>query len=148
MDWRNSVRAFMYIRTAKDEEDKSIRELEVMKINSGRTGEIKKLYYEDGCFVIHDEGQENFLQAVKINAAEVTYVDCLAICTKRSQNVSSSIGPNYAPKVFSSMREANNYSSILLAKAQDSLFKNGTIHMVEYGPPSKIRFKIELKAKW
>jgi RecA-family ATPase len=93
MDWRNAVRAFMYLRPLDNEDGSKGRELEVMKINSGAPGEKVKLRWENGCFL--PEGSTSApQQAAAFNAADQTYLDCLDAATAQA---ATSATPPAAP---------------------------------------------------
>jgi RecA-family ATPase len=142
MDWRNAVRAFMYLRPLDNEDGSKGRELEVMKINSGAPGEKVKLRWEDGCFV--PEGSAGAPhQAAAFNTADQTYLDCLDAATAQGRNVFPLPGRGHAPKVFAEMPEAAGMTWQGLAKAQERLFAAGKIANVSFGSPSKDTKRIQ-----
>jgi RecA-family ATPase len=145
MDWRNAVRAFMYLRPLDNEDGSKGRELEVMKINSGAPGEKVKLRWEDGCFV-PEAGAGAPQQAAAFNAADQTYLDCLAAATAQGRHVCYASGRSYAPKAFAEMPQANGMMWRAFASAQERLFAAGLIENVSYGPPSKGTKRIARKA--
>jgi RecA-family ATPase len=145
MDWRNAVRAFMYLRPLDNEDGSKGRELEVMKINSGAPGEKVKLRWEDGCFV--PEGSASApQQAAAFNAADQTYLDCLDAATAQGRHVCYATGRSYAPKAFAEMPQANGLTWRAFASAQERLFAGGMIENVSYGPPSKGTKRVARKA--
>jgi RecA-family ATPase len=145
MDWRNAVRAFMYLRPLDNEDGSKGRELEVMKINSGAPGEKVKLRWEDGCFVPEGSGSAP-QQAAAFNAADQTYLDCLDAATAQGRHVCYATGRSYAPKAFAEMPQANGMMWRAFASAQERLFAAGLIENVPYGPPSKGTKRIARKA--
>jgi RecA-family ATPase len=145
MDWRNAVRAFMYLRPLDNEDGSKGRELEVMKINSGAPGEKVKLRWEDGCFV--PEGSASApQQAAAFNAADQTYLDCLDAATAQGRHVCYATGRSYAPKAFAEMPQANGMMWRAFASAQERLFAAGLIENVPYGPKSKGTKRVARKA--
>jgi AAA domain len=135
-DWQNASRAFMYLRPIDNEDGSKGRELEVMKINSGPIGEIQKLRFEDGCFVLQGASPAP-IQAAAHSAAEQTYLACLDLLTAQGREVREHSGRGYAPSVFADMPEANGVSARAFKSAQERLFSGGLIHNETVGPPSK-----------
>jgi RecA-family ATPase len=145
MDWRNAVRAFMYLRPLDNEDGSKGRELEVMKINSGAPGEKVKLRWEDGCFV--PEGSASApQQAAAFTAADQAYLDCLDAATAQGRHVCYATGRSYAPKAFAEMPQANGMTWRAFASAQERLFATGLIENVPYGPKSKGTKRVARKA--
>jgi RecA-family ATPase len=136
MDWRNAVRAFMYLRPTDNEDGSKGRELEVMKINSGAPGEIQKLRWETGCFVLESSASAPH-QAAAFNAADQTYLECLDAMTVQGRHVCHAKGRGYAPKAFADLPQAKGMTVRAFATAQERLFAGGKIENVAYGPPSK-----------
>jgi RecA-family ATPase len=136
MDWRNAVRAFMYLRPIDNDDGSKGRELEVMKINSGAPGEKVKLRWEDGCFVMEGSASAPH-QAAAFNTADLTYLDCLDAATAQGRNVFPAPGRGYAPKVFADMPQAAGMTWQGLAKSQERLFAAGRIANAPYGSPSR-----------
>jgi RecA-family ATPase len=135
-DWQNAARAFMYLRPIDNEDGSKGRELEVMKINSGPIGEIQKLRFEDGCFVLQGASPAP-IQAAAHSAAEQTYLACLDLLTAQGREVREHSGRGYAPSVFADMPEANGITARAFKAAQERLFSAGLIHNETVGPPSK-----------
>jgi AAA domain len=143
MDWRNATRAFMYLRPTDNDDGSKGRELEVMKINSGPTGEIQKLRFEDGCFVLEGSASAP-QQAAAFAGADQTYLACLDATTAQGRNVFAMDScAGYAPKVFAAMPQAAGITKQGFARAQERLFDAGKIGNVAYGPPSKGTKRIE-----
>ena len=143
-DWQNAARAFMYLRPTDNEDGSKGRELEVMKINSGPIGEIQKLRFEDGCFVLEGSATAPH-QAAAFNAADRTYLACLDRLTEQGREVREHSGRGYAPKVFAEMPEANGVTARAFKAAQDRLFSAGLIHVLTEGPASKPTRRIARK---
>jgi RecA-family ATPase len=136
MDWRNAVRAFMYLRPTDNDDGTKGRELEVMKINSGAPGEIQKLRFDTGCFVLQGTASAPH-QAAAHSAADQAYLDCLDAMTGQGRHVSHAKGRGYAPKAFAEMPQANGMTARAFQLAQERLFAAGAIENVAHGPKSK-----------
>jgi len=136
MDWRNAVRAFMYLRPTDNEDGSKGRELEVMKINSGPCGEIQKLRFDAGCFVLESSASAPH-QAAAFNAADQIYLECLEAMTAQGRHVCHGKGRSYAPKAFADLPQAKGMTVRAFATAQERLFAGGRIENIGYGPPSK-----------
>jgi RecA-family ATPase len=135
-DWQNASRAFMYLRPIDNEDGSKGRELEVMKINSGPIGEIQKLRFEDGCFVLQGASPAP-IQAAAHSTAEQIYLACLDLLTAQGREVREHSGRGFAPSVFADMPEANGITARAFKAAQERLFSAGLIHNETVGPPSK-----------
>jgi RecA-family ATPase len=143
MDWQNSVRALLYLRTAENEQGSTAgRELEVMKSNYGPRGEKQRLRWEDGCYVLEGSASAP-AQAAAFNIADQTYLDCLDAATAQGRNVFPMPGKGHAPKFFADMPQANEMTWQGLAKAQERLFAAGKIGNMLFGSPSKQTRRIE-----
>jgi RecA-family ATPase len=136
MDWRNAVRAFMYLRPTDNEDGSKGRELEVMKINSGAPGEIQKLRFEGGCFVLQGTTSAPH-QVAAHSTADQAYLECLDAMTAQGRHVCHGKGRGYAPKAFAEMPQANGMTARAFQLAQERLFAAGKIENVPYGPASK-----------
>jgi RecA-family ATPase len=143
MDWQNSVRARLHLRSTK--EDSAERELEVMKINYGAPGEKIRLRWEDGCFVPASAASAP-ARAEAERSAEQAYLVCLDVCTAQARNVFPVPGRGYAPTVFAGMAEAKGHSRKALEAAQQRLLNANVIENAPYGPPSRGSRRIARKA--
>jgi RecA-family ATPase len=143
MDWHNSVRALLYLRSVENEHGAtSGRELEVMKSNYGPRGEKTKLRWEDGAYVLEGSASAP-AQAAAYSGADQTYLDCLDAATAQGRNVFPFPGRGHAPKVFADMPQANGMTWQGFAKAQERLFAAGKIANVPFGKPCKGTKRIE-----
>ena len=143
MDWQNSVRARLHLRSIKD--DDAERELEVMKINYAAPGEKMPLRWENGCFVPASAVPTPATAEVQ-RSAEKAYLECLDVCTAQGRNVFPVPGRSYAPTVFAGMAEAKRHSRKALEAAQQRLFKANAIENVPHGPPSRGSQRIARKS--
>ena len=81
------------------------------------------------------------------SAVDRAYLACLDTIHGSGRTVSdSNNAPNYAPRVFAKIPEANGYSKQALARAQERLFAARRIEVKYEGPPSKRRARIYRKS--
>ena len=109
-----------------------IRELEVMKANYAKKGDVVRVRWERGVFVLQSElsPQEQSAENAKINEI---FLNCLDIGTTQGLGVDPKPSSNYAPTKFADMPEAQGLASDALKKAMDRLHRNGRIKF-EKGP--------------
>jgi RecA-family ATPase len=136
MDWRNAARAFMYLRPIENPDGTKGRELEVMKINSGPCGEVQKLRWQAGCFVLEGSANAPHLAAAH-STADMAYLACLDAITGQGRHVCHAPGRGYAPKTFAEMPQAGGLTWRAFQAAQERVFAAGLIENVPYGPKSK-----------
>lgn len=142
VDWHNATRARLHLRSTKEFDDRTGRELETMKSNYGPAGKKVALRWEDGCFVVTDSVPTPE-RAAAFAVVDEAYLDCLDACTARRQNVFPKPGRGYAPKVFAKIQEASGLTAKALAFAQERLLQAGRIHIVRCGAPSRRLERIE-----
>jgi RecA-family ATPase len=142
VDWHNATRARLHLRSTKNFDDGTGRELETMKSNYGPAGEKIALRWEDDCFMPGDSVPTPE-RAAAFAAVDEAYLNCLDACTAQRQNVYPKPGRGYAPKVFAKMQEAMGLTAKALAFAQERLFQAGRIHTVPFGAPSRNLERIE-----
>jgi RecA-family ATPase len=124
----------MYFRTVKKDDLRQstddIRELEVMKANYAKKGEVVRVRWERGVFVPHGElsPQERLAQDAKIDEIFLT---CLDIKTAQGVEVGPRPSPNYAPTQFAAMPQAQELSKDAMVKSMERLFHNARIKLQE-----------------
>jgi RecA-family ATPase len=132
--WNNSVRSRMYFEIMKKEDTREddIRELKVMKANYARKGEVVRVRWERGVFVLHGDlpPREQLVENAKIDEIFLT---CLDIKTAQGLGVGPNPSSNYAPTKFATMTEAQGLSPEALKKAMERLHRNKRIKF-EKGP--------------
>jgi RecA-family ATPase len=141
MDWRNAVRAFMYLRPIDNEDGSKGRELEVMKINSGAPGEIQKLRFEAGCFVREGSAPAPYRAAAE-QALDDLFVRLLEERNAQGRWVTPNKAAGYAPKELATMPGAGNCTAAVLANAMERLLTARRIIVETFGPPSKQRQRL------
>ncbi len=97
--WNNSVRSRLYLSTVKangeGEPDRDLRKLEVMKNNYARAGEIIKLRWKDGVFVV-ESGASSLDRLAHNNKIDDLFLRLLDRFTRQEQQLGPNKGPTYA----------------------------------------------------
>jgi RecA-family ATPase len=139
--WNNSARSRLYFRAAKksEDDDPDLRELEVKKSNYGPAGEIVRLRWQCGAFVLASKAVTPERMAAE-REIEEKYLRCLDTAHAVGHDLSTSPNAsNYAPKVFVKMPLGSGVSEKAFAAAQERLLMAGRIEIRTDGPPSKRR---------
>jgi RecA-family ATPase len=143
--WNNSCRSRLYLSTVKAENDcdadRDLRELKVMKSNYGPSGEVIKLRWKAGVFVV-EGGGSSLDQLARNNMIDESFLRLLGRMTDQHQHVSPNRGPTYAPAKFATHPEANGISSREFDRSMQRLLDGGRIHIETIGPPSKLRDRL------
>lgn len=146
--WNNSARSRLYLSTVKasgdnGEPDNDLRKLEVMKANFGPRGEVIKLRWRDGVFVVEAEPStmEKLAREKKVDETFLRLLDRFLL---QQQQLSPNVGKTYAPALFADHNDAGGISSPEFAKAMQRLLDAGKIHIETSGPPSKRRAMLAL----
>jgi len=141
--WNNSARSRLYLSTVKangedGEPDRDLRKLEVMKANFGPKGEIIKLRWRDGVFVVEAE-PSSVEKLAREKKADETFITLLERFTRQNQPVSPNSGRNYAPAVFANHDAAAGFKSPDFGRSMQRLLDADVIHIENLGPASKRR---------
>jgi RecA-family ATPase len=142
--WSNSGRSRLYFtapktNTGEDGDDTLVRELKVMKANYGPKGEVVKVRYEHGVFVLHS-GPSTIERAAMEAQIDEIFLRCLDMKRAQGFEVVATTGNGFAPKIFEDMPEARGrgLKSRVLAASMERLLSGGRIKVeVVGGPPSK-----------
>jgi RecA-family ATPase len=145
--WNNAGRWRLNFTALKpqgdDGADDGLRQLHVIKSNYGPIGEKVRLKWERGVFV--PEGTASTPERAAVEGAiDAAFLRCLRV--KTSQGIAVSPSPRsdaYAPKVFEPMREAEGHKARAFQLAMERLLSAKRITVVQDGPPSRRRQKIE-----
>lgn len=141
--WRNSSRSMLYFqRDESTEADPDVRLLSTKKINYGKVGGELKLRWEAGHFVPEGPAATSPAARMMAKKAEVKFIELLRFLTRTGQNVITTKGSNYAPKVMSDLPAAAGFSKMARIGAMNRLLEDGAIRQVESGPPSKKRKRL------
>jgi RecA-family ATPase len=148
--WNNSCRSRLYLSTVKadqdSEPDHDLRKLEVMKSNYGPRGEIIKVRWKAGVFVV--EGGTSTLDKLARDAkADETFLSLMRRLLDQHQQLGPGKGPTYAPAKFAEHVEADGITNKEFAKAMQRLIDAGKIHIVVSGPPSHRRSSLAMGAR-
>jgi RecA-family ATPase len=148
--WHNSVRARMYFKAAEDNDDTTLRVLEVKKSNYGPVGESIVLRWRDGVYVVagvadQPTDTEQVLERLREEEkADQLFLTLLRRFSKQGRNVTDKKGTSYAPAIFADEPEAKRekIKNKALADAMARLFAAEKLEVVPHGPRSKERTKI------
>jgi RecA-family ATPase len=139
VDWRNAVRAFLYMRTiAGDDgvEERTFRELEVVKTNYGPAGEKVRLRWEDGSFVVKGS-LSTPQQAAAVAKIDDLFLKLLDKLTAQGRHVRPNPGRCYAPNEFAKEREAEGVTAKAFETSMRRLLDDKKIALKTEGSPSK-----------
>jgi RecA-family ATPase len=140
--WHNSVRARMYFKAAPGD-DNTLRVLECRKNNYGPINEAILLRWVNGVYV--PEPRQGSLERMAAEA-EIAhlFIKLLRRLTAQGRNVSDKVSPSYAPSVFAGEPEAKEFkvAKKAFADSMGRLFAAHKIHVLPFGPASKMRSKI------
>jgi RecA-family ATPase len=146
--WSNSVRSRLYFQRVKDDDglepDPDARLLSVMKANYARLGTELRLKWHQGVFVPMDGPAITTMNAMASEArAERIFLELVDAYLTEGRSVSATPGANYAPLIFSRDARASGVTKRGFITAMNFLFQTLQIVNAEYGPPSKLRKRIE-----
>jgi RecA-family ATPase len=140
--WNNSCRSRLYLSTVRSdpdaEPDNDLRKLEVMKANYGPRGEIIKVRWKAGVFVM-EGGTSSLDKLARNNQVDDVFLRLLRRLIDQRQQLSPNKGPTYAPTKFARHEEANGTTSKEFDRAMQRLIDAGKIHIRVTGPDSKKR---------
>lgn len=144
--WNNSVRSRLYLRRLTgaegEDNDPDARELEVMKANYSRKGNLLPLRWREGVFHL-DLKPETGLDRMAASAkAERVFLKLLRNFTEEGRFVSASPGPTFAPSIFATHPGAEGCTKRALRAAMDSLFASKRVVMASHGKGAKARSHI------
>jgi RecA-family ATPase len=139
VDWRNAVRSFLYMRTiAGDDgvEERTFRELEVVKTNYGPVGEKIRLRWEDGSFVVKGS-LSTPQQAAALAKIDDLFLKLLDKLTAQGRHVRPNPGRSYAPNEFAKEREAEGVTAKAFETSMRRLLDDKKIALKTEGSPSR-----------
>lgn len=128
--WSNAVRSRMYLRYPKGVEKGNVRELEGMKLNYGPKGNLLKLRWQAGAFVLvasskpadvagADAGAALMAGASIEDVARNAVLDALRRCGDARMSLASN-SANYAPKVLKKL-EPDLLEALSLGEVEEAL---------------------------
>ncbi len=144
MDWRNSVRSALYLRTPDDkaEADRGIRVLETAKSNYGPPGNPIRLQWTDGGLA-PEHAPSSLHRLAKDAECDETFLRLLDERNAQCRYVVDRFSVSYAPKIFADMEGSSGFTKEAFARSMDRLFQAGKITLRKYGPPSRGSSRIE-----
>jgi RecA-family ATPase len=145
--WSNSLRSRLFLRAPDIQEgeapDPNARILQRRKANYAARQDELRLRWNAGCIEPEARVTQSSSQFGR-RAAEDVFLDMLDAFERENQRISESKNAgNYAPACFARRPERDGYRKPDFERAMQTLFSRGVIHIVEYGPPSKIQRRIE-----
>jgi RecA-family ATPase len=148
--WNNSCRSRMYLSTVKadteTELDRDLRKLEVMKANYGPAGEIIKLRWKEGVFILEEAASA--LDKLARNAmVDEAFLRLMRRLLDQKQQLGPNKGPTYAPAKLAQHEEASGISNKEFERAMQRLIDAGKIHIVTTGSPSRQRSSLTMGAR-
>jgi RecA-family ATPase len=143
MDWRNSVRSALYLRSPDDkvEADRGIRILETVKSNYTAPGNVVRLKWMDGGLQV-EAAPSSMHRLAKDAECEETFLRLLDERAAQGRDVSDKPSRSYAPKIFAELEGANGFTKEAFARAMERLFHTRKIALEKVGPPSDRRSRI------
>jgi len=151
--WSNAVRSRLYLARpapqGSDEVDPNEKVLRVMKANYAPVGDGIRLTWANGVLNYHPEEMGVDATAKAAKATRV-FMALFADAEELGENMSPlRSARNYAPKVFSrrSRKDRENLTQKDFEEAMRRATRNGDIQVVEYGPPSNPKKRLEMVPK-
>jgi RecA-family ATPase len=141
--WNNSARSRLYLSTVKangedGEPDRDLRKLEVMKANFGPRGEVIKVRWREGVFVL-EAASSSLEKLARDKKIDDIFVTLLERYTRQNQLLCPYAGRGYAPAIFAKDDKAGGIGSADFARGMQRLLDANLIHIETDGPPSKRR---------
>ena len=112
-----------------------------MKINSGKTGEVVEMRWQDGIYVL-DDGGDSIVETLVNSKIDKLFLELLALFTEQGQNLGTSGGKNYAPAKMAEHPKAKGFTKKQLAASMQRLLDAKRIKVVTEGPPSRQRTQL------
>jgi RecA-family ATPase len=138
--WHNSVRARMYLKVPKDEDDNKPsdrRELQFLKNNYGPVAETLTLQWKNGLFLPENSTSPLHRAANEANA-DAVFLAVLGKLIQQKRTPSPKCrAPNYAPTVIAKHQDGKGHSKKEYETAMERLIEAGKIYVEESGAPSR-----------
>ncbi|TIO10944.1 AAA family ATPase [Mesorhizobium sp.] len=145
--WNNSVRSRIYLTTESgDGADSDVRILTTMKANYGKKGNVLRIRWQDGVFVL-DDGKPTAAASLLNKRADELFRSLLSAANRSGIRVAPTRGVNYAPTVLSERPDADGFTKKQFEAAMQRLLAEGIIKVVWEGPPSKQRQRLIVAAE-
>jgi hypothetical protein len=135
--WSNSVRSRLYLKVTSPD----TRTLELMKINTGKTGEKVEMRWDEGVYVL-DNGGDPAVEAFVNSSTDKVFLDLLALFNEQGQNVTITGGKNYAPAKMAEHPKAKGFTKKQLAVSMQRLMDAKRIKLVTEGSGTRERKRL------
>ncbi|MGE3703414.1 MAG: AAA family ATPase [Hyphomicrobiaceae bacterium] len=146
--WSNSVRSRLYLDRVREdgvEPDPDARVLRTKKANYGPQGLELRVRWCDGVFIADTVSTNGSLAlCAKQLQAEDVFIELLLSYNAAGRPVGASFGANYAPTVFARDERGRGIGKKLLEAAMNRLFECKRLCVLEYGPPTRRRKRLEV----
>jgi RecA-family ATPase len=145
--WHNGPRARLYTRSIEKQEEGEqpigdVREIVFKKNQYGEIAASVRVQYRNGVFVPVTNASP-LERAVAEASVDKAFLTCLDAATEQGIDVHVTPGKGYAPSHFAQMTQANGHGSKVFEKAMQRLLDAKKIRNADYGPPSKVRKRLE-----
>jgi RecA-family ATPase len=142
VDWRNSVRGMMYLGDPPGD-DPDARTLSFTKNNRGRKADAVELRWTGLTFAPVAAAVASPYRAAADREIDDLFLKLLDKRNSQGRHVHASTAKGSAPAEFADDPEARGVKASAFRAAMERLFTTGTIRVVDHGPPSKRRQRIE-----
>lgn len=133
--WNNAVRSRLYLTRPDADDgppDNDIRILKTMKSNYGKIGGKIDLRWEEGVFVVEDQG--GMVHSIERRNVEKGLLEGLRILQQQGRGTSdSSRAGNFAPRILKTLSCCRPYSTRDLERAMMDLLAEGRIAKSQIG---------------
>jgi RecA-family ATPase len=123
MAWENAARVRWFLE--RDGEDSEVRILRRSKSNYSKAGEELRFVWSEGAFALPSATAPGLSDREAL--ADLAFLSCLDAARRQQRAVSASIGPGFAPKIFTGWREAQGFDREALRRAMERLLSDGLI---------------------
>jgi RecA-family ATPase len=135
--WHNSVRSRLFFKASESDDEINQRELIVRKNNYGPSGEVVRMVWRDGVFVPLAT-PSSMERAAAERKAEDLFLQLFDRLTAQGQTFNHlKTSPNYAPRAFAELPEADRTAAVTFATAMQRLLDAKTLRVETYGRPSR-----------
>ncbi len=138
MDWRNSVRSALYLRSPDDkgEAERGVRLFETAKSNYGPIGQQVRLQWAEGGLAL-EHSPSSLVRLAEDAKVDEAFLRLLDKRNAQGRPVRPSNGPGYAPAEFEADTEAGGIKSRAFKASMERLLTAKKVIVVTSGPPSK-----------
>jgi RecA-family ATPase len=144
MDWRNSVRSALYLRSPddKDEAERGVRIFETAKSNYGPIGQQVRLQWGEGGLAV-ERAPSSLVRLAEDAKVDEVFLRLLDKRNAQGRPVRSTTGHGYAPAEFEGDAEAGGIRAKAFKASMERLLSAKKIVVTTVGPPSRQYKRIE-----